>query len=91
MCVCVKPERQTSDLNELYRVNVTKCPAKSTRKPPVCNSRVSVCIWVIFRLGFRVTFYLFKDKSLWPLLSLLLARSDGEVYEKGDRTFYDAY
>ena len=37
-------------------VNVTKCPAKSKRKPPVCNSRVSVCIRVIFRLGLGLLF-----------------------------------
>ena len=32
-------------------VNVTKCPAKSERKPPVCNFRVSVCFGIIFRIG----------------------------------------
>ena len=29
-------------------VSVMKCPAKSEAKPPVCNFRVSVCVWVIF-------------------------------------------
>ena len=32
-------------------VNVSKCPAKSIRKPPVCNFRASVCIHFIFSLG----------------------------------------
>ena len=29
-------------------INVSKCSAKSNRKPPRCNFRVSVCAWVIF-------------------------------------------
>ena len=39
----------------LRLVNGMKCPAKTRvsvpRKPPVCNSGVSVCTRVIFRLG----------------------------------------
>ena len=35
--------------------NVMKCPAKSKRKPPVCNFNVSICIWVIFKFRIRAT------------------------------------
>ena len=37
-------------------VKVTKCPAKTQPKPPVCNLKVSACIRVIFRLGLGLLF-----------------------------------
>ena len=40
----------------LILVNITKCPAKSKRKLPVCKFRVSVCIRMIFRLGLVLLF-----------------------------------
>ena len=36
--------------------NVTKCPAKSKRKPPVCNFRVRVVFGLSFRLGLGLLF-----------------------------------
>ena len=66
-------------------LNFDKRHAESMRKPPAFNFRVSVCIRVLFRVGCRVI----VRRTLY--LSVFLARSDGEVYEKGEETLCDGY
>ena len=39
------------------QLNVTKCPAKSERKPPPCNVKVNFCVRVIILVRIKVTVY----------------------------------
>ena len=48
----------------LNLVNVMKCPTKSKHKPPICNLGVSICVWVIFRLGLGSMFIRIRVTSL---------------------------
>ena len=63
------------------------CSAKSQRKLPFCNFRVSFCVGVIFRSGLDLLFLSVASsivrRTLYDLyLSVFLSRSDGELNEK---------
>ena len=46
-----------------FHKNIAKCPAKSKHNPPHSNFRVSICIWVTFKVRIRVTVCLLEEKS----------------------------
>ena len=51
---------------------------------------VTLGLAFVFGLALRFAVCLLEEKSC-PLLSVFLARSDGEVYEKGEETLCVAY
>jgi len=72
-------------------INVRKCSAKSSRKPPR-NFRVRVCVWVIFWVRTRVAVYVSLRRiegTSRPLFSVFLATSGGEVYKRGEGTLIE--
>lgn len=52
-------------------INVTKCPANSECEPPLCNFRVSICVWVIFKVRIRApVFVSLSYRTLYDLYFL---------------------
>lgn len=58
-----------------------KSSANSTHKPLFCNSRVSVCLRVIFKFRISITVYV----SLKRRVTVVLARSDEFTRKAGGR------
>ena len=73
-------------------LNAIKCPVKLKRKPrTACKSSIEV----IFRSGLGSRLWLFKkcnqEDSLRRQFYVFLAKSDGDVNDKGDETLRDGY
>ena len=72
-----------------------KCPVKyNFEGKPLCSTfKIGVCVRVIFQvgLGLHTAYVKSKEDILWPLHTVFLARTNGEVYEKGEGTLCDSY